>query len=117
MNRKSHFISPAFEKTVGSIMAFVVLATQINLPLLISLLIPLLFPTPAHAARLGTSTVSSGSAPPPAASTTESFQPDLFTGRATTGIPIAVPPGRKGVQPSLALGYSSSSRNGGMAFK
>jgi hypothetical protein len=44
--------------------------------------------------------------------TIQSFQPDLFTGRATTSIPIVVPPGRKGLQPALALAYSSSSRNG-----
>ena len=72
----------------------------------------LAFPPFSEASHLGSSTASAGSAPPPAVSTIQSFQPDLFTGRATTGIPIAVPPGRKGVQPSLALAYSSSSRNG-----
>lgn len=66
----------------------------------------------AEAAAPGTSTVSAGMAPPPAATTVESFQPDLFTGRATTSIPIAVPPGRKALQPALALTYSSSARNG-----
>jgi len=43
---------------------------------------------------------------------TRSFQTDLFTGRAQTSVPIFVPPGRKNVQPSLSLGYSSSSGNG-----
>ena len=65
-----------------------------------------------EAANPGTTTVSAGSAPAPAATTTESFQPDLFTGRATTSIPIAVPPGRKALQPTLAMIYSSSGRNG-----
>lgn len=35
---------------------------------------------------------------------------DLFTGSATTRIPIEVPPGRRGVAPAIALQYSS---NGG----
>src|SRR3989338_1591352 len=60
----------------------------------------------------GSSTASSGSLPPPSVSAIQSFQPDLFTGRATTSVPIALPPGRKGMQPSLALSYSSSGRNG-----
>ena len=34
---------------------------------------------------------------------------NLFVGAATTSIPIAVPPGRKGLTPQLALAYSSSS--------
>src|SRR3989338_4026796 len=41
----------------------------------------------------------------------QSFQADLFTGRGQTGIPIFVPPGRKNVQPSLNLSYSSSGGN------
>ncbi|MBI4356227.1 MAG: VCBS repeat-containing protein [Candidatus Omnitrophica bacterium] len=65
----------------------------------------------SYASHLGSSTASAGSAPSPAASAIQSFQPDVFTGRATTGIPIYVPPGRKNVQPSVGLSYSSSGRN------
>ena len=43
-----------------------------------------------------------------AAGAVQSFQADLFTGRAQTSIPIFVPPGRKNVQPSLNMSYSSS---------
>ncbi len=50
--------------------------------------------------------------PPPSITQVQSFQPDLFTGRATTSIPIVVPPGRRGIQPNLSLTYSSTSRNG-----
>jgi len=39
----------------------------------------------------------------------ESFQPDLATGRLTTTISVPVPPGRHGVQPTIALQYASGS--------
>ena len=42
----------------------------------------------------------------------ESFQTDLATGSATAGIPIVIPPGRKNMQPSLAISYSSNNPNG-----
>ncbi len=44
---------------------------------------------------------------------------DLFTGTATTSIPIQVPPGRQAVQPELALTYGSANGNGwvGMGWK
>ena len=70
------------------------------------------FAPTAEAASPGTSSVSAGSAPPPSASTVESFQPELFTGRANAGVPIGIPPGRKNMQPQLALSYGSSGRNG-----
>jgi Salmonella virulence plasmid 65kDa B protein len=42
----------------------------------------------------------------------ESFSPVLSSGTGTFSVPIALPPGRAGVQPSLGLSYSSSSGNG-----
>ena len=63
----------------------------------------LALPPRAEASHLGSTIASAGSAPPPAATLIESFQPDLFTGRATTSIPIVVPPGRKGLPGHRAL--------------
>ena len=41
-----------------------------------------------------------------------SFAADQSTGRASMSIPIAVPPGRKGLQPNISLNYSSGLGNG-----
>src|SRR6266508_3267435 len=37
----------------------------------------------------------------------DTLTPDLHTGTANFSVPIAVPPGRNGFQPSLSLSYSS----------
>src|SRR3954447_24570180 len=42
----------------------------------------------------------------------ETFSPDLFTGTGNFSVPIALPPGRCGVGPQLALTYSTGSGNG-----
>jgi len=42
----------------------------------------------------------------------ESFETDLTTGAATMSVPITVPPGRKNMQPKLAISYSSNNSNG-----
>ncbi len=46
----------------------------------------------------------------------ESFSPILSSGTATFGVPIAVAPGRAGVQPSISISYSSSGGNGALGF-
>jgi len=66
----------------------------------------------AHAQSPSTSSLAAGTALPPSLGSIDSFQPDLFTGRAATSIPIAIPPGRRGLQPQLALSYSSSNPSG-----
>jgi hypothetical protein len=42
----------------------------------------------------------------------EKFTPDLFTGTGNFSVPIAVPSGRGGFQPQLALVYSTGTGNG-----
>jgi RHS repeat-associated protein len=42
----------------------------------------------------------------------ETFSADPFTGVASLSVPIALPSGRNGFQPNLALAYASSSGNG-----
>src|SRR4051795_11455018 len=42
----------------------------------------------------------------------EKFSPDLFTGTGNFSVPIALPRGRNGVQPQLALTYSTGTGNG-----
>ncbi len=42
----------------------------------------------------------------------ESFQTDLATGAATMSVAITLPPGRKNLQPNLAISYSSNNSNG-----
>lgn len=110
--RRHSFIHPLVEKGLTHVLCGALLVSQFQLMPLLVLAALSLGSSEAQADRLGTTTLSAGSAPPPAATTVDSFQPDLFTGRASTSIPIAVPPGRKGMQPSLVLSYSSSARNG-----
>lgn len=42
----------------------------------------------------------------------EKFSPDLHTGTGNFSIPLSLPPGRNGFQPSLTLGYSTGGGNG-----
>ena len=46
----------------------------------------------------------------------QNFHADPSTGMASTSVPIVVPPGRKGIQPNIALTYSSSSKNSWLGF-
>ncbi len=46
----------------------------------------------------------------------ESFSPVLSSGTATYNVPIALPAGRAGVQPTLALAYSSTGGNSVVGF-
>ena len=81
-------------------------------------LISSVFQNGALAFSVGSTATASGNAAgqlgqiAESAGVVKSFQPDLFTGRAQTGVPIFVPPGRKNVQPNLNLSYSSSGGSG-----
>ena len=70
----------------------------------------------APAAPLGSVGVNGGDGTIPPGGTVPgdilNFQADLFTGRFTYRIPIAVAPARQGAEPSIALTYNSSAGNG-----
>src|SRR2546427_12712526 len=42
----------------------------------------------------------------------ETFAPDLHTGTGNFTLPITLPAGRNGFQPSLSIGYSTGQGNG-----
>ncbi len=46
----------------------------------------------------------------------QNLKPSLFTGALTYSLPIAVPAGRKGIQPNIALTYSSQNGNGSLGM-
>ncbi len=46
----------------------------------------------------------------------QDFQTDLFTGRACISVPIEIPPGRNGLEPTISLGYVSSNPNSWMGM-
>ena len=46
----------------------------------------------------------------------ESFTPSLSAGTGTFSVPITLPPGRAGVQPSIGLAYSTSGGNGNVGL-
>jgi RHS repeat-associated protein len=90
----------------------------ISLVLIMTFTLSFLTENGALAWQIGSGSTSSGSNSAQLGQIAESagavkaFQADLFTGRAQTGVPIFVPPGRKNVQPSLNLSYSSSGGSG-----
>ncbi|MBI4849135.1 MAG: hypothetical protein HY808_11270 [Nitrospirae bacterium] len=55
---------------------------------------------------------TSGAAASSGTFTSIQISPAGNSGAAVTSIPIEVPPGRKGIQPNIALNYNSSGRNG-----
>ncbi len=62
------------------------------------------YPTPG-----GASGSQTGDGSAPFASMAADPSADLFTGSATVGLPIELPPGRGSLTPSLGLGYNSAS--------
>lgn len=46
----------------------------------------------------------------------EKFAPDLHTGTGNFTVPLAVPPGRNGMQPKLDRVYSTGAGNGPFGF-
>lgn len=85
--------------------------------LLLTMIVNVCAGNEAYALQIGSSSTASGNIDGQLAqidaisSAAQSFQADLFTGRAQTKVPIFVPPGRKNVQPNLNLSYSSSGGN------
>lgn len=59
----------------------------------------------------GTSVISSPEGGGAISGLGEKFSPNLFTGTGNFSVPIILPPGRNGLQPSLTLQYSSGSSN------
>ncbi|MFZ5800824.1 MAG: SpvB/TcaC N-terminal domain-containing protein, partial [Candidatus Omnitrophota bacterium] len=57
-------------------------------------------------------TTTIGTGPTQAFKSSENFQVEPTTGTATINIPVAIPAGRKGIQPSVALTYNSGLPNG-----
>jgi len=75
----------------------------------------------APPANLGAASLSMAQMSGPGAFSTpisaiQNFQADPSTGMASTAIPIAVPPGRRNLQPNISLNYSSSSKNSWIGF-
>ena len=82
------------KKTISWILIFTLILTQ----------------CPLEARAAGASSGGRGSAPS-APFQSEFYRTNLITGTASLAVPIVVPPGRKGVQPNLAISYSSSAGN------
>lgn len=74
----------------------------------------LLFSSGSFAEEDGGSTLQRSLVPGGGAANSSSgtVLPDLFSGTMSYSVPIEVPPGRRGMDPTLALTYKSSNGNG-----